>query len=260
MTDKTEVARDAQTRTAAPGPRTIPPLKSYRFPAGGDIREDIKSKYGFEGDLLDIYVKNRGRPVHKWHHFLPLYDRYLARLRGRAPRFLEIGVAGGGSLQMWRQYFGPEAIIFGVDIDPDCAAFDGESGQVRIGSQDDPRFLQEVVAEMGRIDAVLDDGSHRMDHIVTSFRTLFPLLAEDGVYLVEDLHTAYKRGFGGGLDQPGNFFHTIRRLTDDMHRAYHRGAVNFPDTADWITGLHVHDSLAVIEKGRCYPPTQSVVR
>ena len=30
--------------------------------------------------------------------------------------FLEIGVSLGGSLEMWRNYFGPEATIVGLDI------------------------------------------------------------------------------------------------------------------------------------------------
>jgi len=53
---------------------------------------------------------------------------------------LEIGVSFGGSLEMWREYFGPEATIFGIDIDPECANRFARPNQVRIGSQDDPRL------------------------------------------------------------------------------------------------------------------------
>ena len=48
---------------------------------------------------------------------------------------------------MWRKYFGEDAIIYGIDIDPECAQLDGIAGQVRIGSQADTAFLESVVAE-----------------------------------------------------------------------------------------------------------------
>ncbi|MEG7660787.1 hypothetical protein, partial [Listeria monocytogenes] len=81
-------------------------------------------KYGPVGDLLEMFVQHRGEGVDKWHHYLPLYERYFSPWRGRPVRFLEIGVYKGGSLEMWRSYFGPEAMIFGIDIDPTCARFD----------------------------------------------------------------------------------------------------------------------------------------
>ncbi|KAG1649488.1 putative 14 protein in nqo3 5'region [Nymphon striatum] len=130
-----------------------------------------------DGDLLDIYAGNEGVKVHKWHHYLPLYDRYFGQYRNTPVKFLEIGVNNGGSLQMWRRYLGPDAVLCGIDINPDCAQYDGQSGMVRIGSQDDPEFLAEVVKEMGGVDVVLDDGSHRMAHIEKSMRVLIAVPA-----------------------------------------------------------------------------------
>ena len=92
-----------------------------------DVRVDIQEKYNHESELLDFFVTNQGPIVHKWHHYIPLYDRYFSRFRGKKIRFLEIGVSRGGSLQMWRKYFGADAIIFGIDIDPDCEKLDGLS-------------------------------------------------------------------------------------------------------------------------------------
>jgi hypothetical protein len=69
---------------------------------------------------LSYFEKNTGRLIHKWHHYFEIYDRHFARYRGRSPRVLEIGVSQGGSLQMWRDYFGPGTRLFGVDINPAC--------------------------------------------------------------------------------------------------------------------------------------------
>jgi hypothetical protein len=231
----------------------------YRFPEGGDVRADLAGKYPDLGDLLDIYVGNDGPVVHKWHHYLPLYDRYFAAHRGKPVRFLEIGVSKGGSLAMWRKYFGPDAVIFGIDIRKSCAALNGIDGQVRIGSQADPAFLQAVVAEMGGVDLVLDDGSHQMAHIEASLDILFPLLSDRGTYMIEDLHTAYWPRWGGGLKAPANFFNTVRALADDMHHWYHDGAAHRPALSGMVTGVHMHDSIVVLDKGPVHVPVHSMV-
>jgi len=223
-------------------------MKKYRFDPEADVAEDIRGKYGYGGDLLDIYAGTSGETVHKWHHYIPIYDRYFDRFRGTGVRFLEIGVKGGGSLQMWRRYLGDEAQIFGIDIDDKCAALDGKAGQVRIGSQADPEFLNRVVDEMGGLDVVLDDGSHRMAHVRRSIETLFPRLSEGGVYMVEDLHTAYWTKFGGGYRSKTNFFRFLRELTDDMHRWYHPKKMRHPGIGELVSGIWVHDSIAVVEK------------
>lgn len=130
-------------------------MKKYFF-EGTDIKKDIKEKYGYEGDLAKLFADNKGTRVNKWHHYLPLYEQYFAKYRGTLVRFLEIGFYLGGSLGMWRNCLGRDATIFGIDIDPECTAFDGKYGKVRIGSHDAPELLASVVEEMGRVDVVLD--------------------------------------------------------------------------------------------------------
>ena len=128
---------------------------------------------------------------------------------------------------------------------------------MRIGSQDDPAFLQAVVDEMGGVDVVLDDGSHVMAHIEASYRSLFPRLSVGGLYMIEDLHTAYWEDWGGGLGAPGNFFTKISKMVDDMHGWYHgRGA---EEGAAGIIGIHIHDSFAVLEKEHVYRPVHSEI-
>lgn len=225
----------------------------------GDIRADIEGKYGAQGDLLDIYTSTTGSYVHKWHHYLPLCERYFGPWRKPGLRFLEIGVSRGGSLAMWRRYFGPDAVIFGIDIDPSCAEYDGQAGQVRIGSQADPAFLAEVVDEMGGVDVVLDDGSHQMAHIEASLTALFPRLTMGGVYMIEELHAGYWPQFGGGLHADANVFNHLRRMVDDMHHWYHgEGAVD-PQMAGLVSGIHQHDSLAMLDKAVVHRPTHSII-
>ena len=239
-------------------PRRILGDLAYR---GSDIRQDVSLKYSFDGDLLDIFVEGNVRAVHKWHHYLPIYDRYFRHWRGKEVRFLEVGVSEGGSLDMRRRYFGQQAIIFGIDINEDCRQFDGMSGTVRIGSQADRQFLEQVVEEMGgEIDIVLDDGSHYMNDIKVTLETLFPKMSGSGIYMIEDLHTSYWKPFGGGYLARGNFFNHVRSLIDDLHRWYHGFPVKHPGTSDHLSAVHIHDSICVLERGSAERPTHSVVR
>lgn len=222
-----------------------------------DVKKDIQEKYGHNSKLLELFATNKEFIVHKWHHYIPIYDRYFSSFRGRKIRFLEIGVSKGGSLQMWRKYFGDDAIIFGIDINPECEKFNGLAGQVRIGSQTDKLFLESVVKEMGGVDIVLDDGSHHMDHIPATLKILFPYLSYSGIYMIEDLHAAYWKRFGGGYRAKKNFFRFIMDLVDDIHHWYHAKGLKQAVISKDCSGIHIHDSIVVLEKNKVHKPVHS---
>jgi hypothetical protein len=203
------------------------------------------------------FASNEGEVIDKWHHYFEVYERHLSPYRGKPVRMLEIGIQNGGSLEMWRRYFGPDAVLFGIDIDERCRVLDGKSASVRIGSQDDVVFLEDVLDEMGGVDIVLDDGSHFMNHIRTSFETIFPHLSDGGIYLVEDLHTAYWRGYGGGLRRPGTFIETMKSQVDDMHHWYHEKSVKNANLQDSVFAIHFYDSVVAVEKRKVKPPRRS---
>jgi len=235
-------------------------VEEFSFHGPLSIKSDIEKKYKLQGDLLEIFVNNRDGMVHKWHHYIPLYERYFSPYREEKLRFLEIGVSEGGSLEMWRKYFGPKAIIFGIDINPECAKFDGQAGKVRIGSQGDKDFLERVVSEMGGVDIILDDGSHHMKYIPTTLEILFPHLSNGGIYMIEDLHTAFWKEFGGGYGNRKNFFNYIFDVINDMHSWYHKKGIRKMGIGDDCSGVHIHDSIVVLEKGNVFPPVHSKVQ
>jgi hypothetical protein len=203
---------------------------------------------GAKGGIFDLFFATRGHLVHKWIHYLDIYEKYFAAYRDTPVKMLEIGVSKGGSLDLWRRYFGPDATIFGVDINPDCAKVATPPNQVRIGSQADPAFLKSVVDEMGAPDIILDDGSHIAEHLRISFDALFPLLKEGGLYVIEDLQTAYwPAGYKGGYRRPGTAIEYVKQMIDDMHAWYHAKPTVTP-AKDQIGAIHVFDAVVIIEK------------
>ena len=203
-------------------------------------------------DLWADFLANQGKVIHKWEHYFAIYERHFGPWRGRSLTFLEIGVARGGSLSMWRRYFGPLAKIVGIDIDPRCRAHEGDGIAVRIGDQSDAGFFASVVEEFGAPDIVLDDGSHRMADLRASFDCLYPLMPKNGVYMVEDLHTAYWAKFGGGLGHPDSFIEFAKAKIDALNADHAKGAIA-PDafTRDTL-GISFYDSLVVFEKGQVW--------
>ena len=139
------------------------------------------------------------------HDYTPNYHRLFADRLDAPLRILEIGVGGygdddrgGQSLAVWRDCF-PNARVTGIDIQKKTMDL-GPRVEIRQGSQVDADFLKTLVAERGPFDIIVDDGSHRNEHIVETFGLLFPDLAPGGIYVAEDVQTSFHPRFGGSLE------------------------------------------------------------
>jgi hypothetical protein len=211
--------------------------------------------------LWESFVTHQGRVAHKWSHYFPAYESHFSRFVNRPVVFWEIGVAEGGSLQLWKSYLGPLAQIVGLDI-VDKTEFEEDQISIRVGDQSDTSVLDALLEEFGPPDVVLDDGSHVMTHIEASFRHLYPRMARDGVYMVEDLHTAYWPEYGGGLLAPNSFIETAKGLIDalnadtafDAALQYREPSASPldhspPKMPAPTLSMHFYDSIVVFERG-----------
>ena len=211
-----------------------------------------------DNPLLNYFVNNSGRVIHKWLHYFEIYHRYLDRFRAcDTVDLLEIGIQNGGSATMWRDYFGASRLRYvGVDSDPRCANLRAEGFEIHIGDQASRDFWQGIKARHSRFDVILDDGGHTMDQQIVTFRELFPLLKDGGVYLCEDTHTSYLEEFGGGLKRPGTFIELVKNLIDDLHGWYYQedAALAANQVCRQVYSLALFDSLVVIEKRFKNPP------
>lgn len=198
----------------------------------------------------DYPARTTDRKLFKMEHYLPLYDEILSSWQGRKISFLEIGIYKGGSMPMWQGFFAPESSLAFIDVDPACKGLELPGARVEIGDQADPDFLARIAAELGPFDLVIDDGGHKMHQQITSFRHLWPRLKDRGLYIVEDTHTSYWPGFGGGLRANSSFIEFAKDLIDQMHSWYTDDDAGFPlhPLAREIGGIRFYDSLVVIEK------------
>lgn len=200
--------------------------------------------------LAEYFFHNTGRVIEKWEHYFEVYHRHFARFRGQKITLLEIGVYHGGSLQMWRDYFGPQARIIGVDINPRCQKLAGDGIEIYIGDQADRGFLRRLLAHVGPIDIAIDDGGHTMVQQQVTLEEVYPAVSPQGVYLAEDLHTSYWAEFGGGYRNPLSFIEQAKRLIDLINAHHSRDPHSFAPTGftSVTDSLHFYDSILVIEK------------
>ena len=210
-------------------------------------------------DLETYFKNNNSRLIHKWHHYFEIYDKHFSRFRGKEIVLLEIGLYQGGSLQMWKSYFGPKVKIYGIDVDPRCKNLEEEGISIFIGSQSDRNFLREIVKVIPKIDILIDDGGHTMKQQIVSFEELFNHIKQDGVYLCEDCHTSYWWEWGGGYKRRGTFIEYSKNWIDYIN-AYHSKTyrLKINDFTLNVKSLHYYDSIVVAEKGRMNEPVVSM--
>jgi hypothetical protein len=201
-------------------------------------------------DLERIFYANTENLIHKWKHYFEIYDRHFSRFRGSDVTVLEMGVGQGGSLRMWRSYFGPRAKIVGVDINPECATLAGDQIQILLANQDDRESLRELKAKVPHVDILIDDGGHTMQQQINTFEELFAHVDANGVYLCEDLHTSYWPDWGGGFRKDGSFIEFGKRLIDQLHAWHSTNAeeLRVTDFTRTAHSLHFYDSILAVEK------------
>lgn len=209
----------------------------------------VRPNPGDDNPLWQYFCNNQKRLIYKWHHYFDIYHNHFSRFRGLPIKVLEIGVAHGGSLQMWKSYFGEQAYIYGIDIDPRCKQLEEERVEIFSGSQTDRDFLQYVRNTIGTVDIIIDDGGHTMEQQICSFEELYPAVQERGIYLVEDLHTSYWSGYGGGYKKEGTFIEYAKNFIDQLNAWHSQDHGLTPSyLTKTCTGLHFYDSVLVIEK------------
>lgn len=195
-----------------------------------------------ENSLWNYFQHHReGRGIWKWEHYFEAYHRHLQRFRGQKIKVLEVGVYGGGSLEMWRSYFGSGSHIYGVDIEGSSKAYATDCISILIGDQSDRAFWQKVKQTAGSMDVIIDDGGHTFEQQRTTLEEMLPSLNPGGVYICEDVHGTFNK-----------FSRYASGLVDELNRTYF-GRKEVLESAvspfqSSIHSLHFYPYMVVIEK------------
>ncbi|MBO0729486.1 MAG: class I SAM-dependent methyltransferase [Acidimicrobiaceae bacterium] len=190
--------------------------------------------------MLDEYFDRHetGPGIWKWRHYLPIYDRHFSKFRGSEVHVLEIGVYSGGSLDMWREYFGEGAHVYGVDIDQRCHMYERPGVRIFIGDQADPEFWRRFLSEVPALDVVVDDGGHNVSQQRATVEAVLPHIRPGGVYVCEDLHTP---------DNP--FLSYLHNLSRNLNTHWPVSAGDQPsEFQQSVDSIHLYPFVVVVEK------------
>ena len=193
------------------------------------------------------------KPSTKWSGYFDVYERHLSKFVGKAPRILEIGVLGGGSIEMWLKYFGEGTSVTGVDINEECLKYEfNGDGKVIMGDQGNPEFWKEFLSKQDKFDIVIDDGSHVMHHQITTINCVFPHVTDGGVCICEDTHTSYwPQPWGGTFRGANTFLEHSKRVSDIVNQQHFQGEPMMPEVLQTYAGLNAvmfYNSMVVFEK------------
>jgi len=209
---------------------------------------------------LNEIMTHYGSDKASWaHNYCPNYEQWFESLRDQSITLLELGIGGedkelgGASLLGWQEYF-PLATIVGVDIYDKSELRNFGHLQTYQGSQDDDALMNYIIKVNGTPDIIIDDASHINQLTIKSFQILFSLLKQGGLYIVEDLQTAYRWDFNGSIvlddmklptimNYLFSMLHSLNPINPVADQSYNK-PIEFVD----VESVHFYPDMVVIKK------------
>ena len=167
--------------------------------------------------LIDLFYSSTNRSI-KWKKYFPIYEKLFERYRNKGITFVEIGVLDGGSLEIWKKYFGKNSRIIGIDNNPGCKKLENQDYEIFIGSQSDPKFWYNFYKEVGNIDIILDDGGHTNDQQIITLVESINHIKDGGLHVVEDVHSSYQKHYGNPYKY--SFINFSKKTIDDINSTF----------------------------------------
>lgn len=194
---------------------------------------------------LESYFEcnEEGRGIWKWRHYFEAYHRHLKKFvtEDRNINMAEVGVYSGGSLEMWRSYFGEKLTIHGIDIEEACKSYESKNVYIHIGDQENREFWEKFREQVPELDIFVDDGGHTPEQQMVTLEEMLPHIKPGGVYICEDIHDLGNEFFlfvMGIVDQLNHYQYTnekvIASTTTPFQACYH--------------SAHFYPYMVVIEK------------
>ena len=198
----------------------------------------------------------------KWNNYFEVYDEILKPYQNKNPNFLEIGVAHGGSLELWLKYFENNINLYAVDINKDFLDYKFDDAKVDYAcvDQSSVEHWDAYLKDKPNFDIIVDDGSHDSEHQIVTLLTLFPKLNNNGIYVIEDTHTSYWTEWGGGLHKKGTLIEFAKGLIDFLHHPHIRESAppGLIEAFKNLKTVRFYNSMVILEKAVTRPSTEAV--
>lgn len=203
--------------------------------------------------LFRIY-KNVKYRSNKHSSYFHVYEKLFGDYVGKHFTFVEVGVLNGGSLFMWREFFGPDARIIGVEMNPAAKQWEAAGFEIFIGSQSDPEFWDQFFSKVGPIDILLDDGGHTNAQQIITLQKAADHVRDGGMIVVEDTHCSYFTEFGNPFKY--SFVSYAKRIVDHIHARHPKIKTPALTLGNCISSIRFFESMVAFEIDRrlCFQP------
>ena len=203
---------------------------------------------------LEIYKSYLASPYLSLKHsaYFQVYEELLSKYRNKKITFVEVGVLNGGSLFMWRDFFGPEARIIGVDFNPLAKRWEEDGFEIFIGSQSSPDFWRDFFSSIGMVDVLLDDGGHTNEQQIVTTHQSIPFIKDGGLLIVEDVHASYFKDFGNPSKY--SFINYAKLFIDGINARFPGVEVVKNMFRDAVYSAHFYDSIVAfsVDRRKCF--------
>ncbi len=158
----------------------------YKIKNKTNIDFDKKTKKSTLKDLFKYYGTDKDS-----HGYTEFYEKHFNPIKEKNLNILEIGSYAGSSAASFAKYF-PNANIFCIDIN--ISNFKYASKKIKVYDLDIANkkkvnnFLRKTIRSKNEkfFDIIIDDGSHKLNDILTSLNILFKYVKNNGYYIIED--------------------------------------------------------------------------
>jgi hypothetical protein len=217
-----------------------------------ELKKKTQIELAAEG--LRIFDSYSSSPYLSIKHtsYFHVYEELLSPYIGQPITFVEVGVYNGGSLFMWRHFFGEQARIIGVDLNPDARRWENEGFEIWIGNQSNPDFWAEFLNSVGEIDIFLDDGGHSNSQQIQTVVSVAPSIRDNGLVLVEDTHTSYMTQFGNPSKR--SFVNFAFDVVDSINSRFPEVSASNNSLNQYVSSVSFFESIVAfhINRGQCF--------
>jgi hypothetical protein len=205
--------------------------------------------------MIEKYFNNSKFKSSKYEKYFNVYAKLFSNYIGKEITFVEIGIDDGGSLEIWKNFFGQKAKIIGIDINPLCKKFENlnDNISVVIGDQSSQIFWKKFFLDNGKVDIILDDGGHTNKQQIITTTEVIPNINDNGIFLAEDTHTSYLKNFNSS--QNFSFINFCKTLIDDVNFKFSK---DFPkkniSLNEYVYSIQFFESFVAffIDRSLCY--------
>ncbi len=195
----------------------------------------------------------------KYKNYFFIYDKLLNKYKNKNITFVEIGVFSGGSLFMWRNFFGKKAKIIGIDLNPDSKRFEKYGFKIVIGDQSKTKFWKSFFKKNGKVDIVLDDGGHTNYQQIITTNSCVPNIKDGGMLITEDVHTSFIKDKWYNPSKY-SYINYCKKLIDDINSRY-PGLKQYNYSLNkYIHSIHTFESIVSLNINRKLCKTNIEIR